>query len=78
MNFLPSQKAGEEGPSRGTRLCYLPGAEDVGPVASGRSPFFPQESGHHLDGKVINLFEGIPEGQSCQKEGSQHLGSNYS
>lgn len=74
MNFLPV----EEGLSRGKRVCCLPGAEDVGPVASRRSPFFPPGTWTcHLDGKVT-MFEGIPKGQSYQKEGSHHLGSSYS
>lgn len=75
MNFLPV----EEGLLKGKRVCYLSVAEDVGPVTSCRSPFFPPGSWtYHLDGKVITLLEGIPEGQSYQKEGSHHLGSNYS
>ena len=75
MNFLSV----EEGLSRGKRVCCLAAAEDVGPVTSCRSPFFPPGSWtYHLDRKVITLLQGVPEGQSYQKEGSHHLGSNYS
>lgn len=52
-------------------------AEDVGAVTFLWELLLPQEAGHHLDGKMVNLSESSPKGQAYQ-EGSHHLGSNNS
>lgn len=53
------------------------GAEDAGPMTFLQEFLLPQEAGHHLDGKMVNLSESSTEGHAYQ-EGSQHLGFSCS